>query len=164
MRIFIQASDYKLWSSIVSGPHTPTRIVNNVTIPKLESEWDETDERMAQLNAKAMNLLYCALDAQEFNRISFCISAKEIWDKLKGFHEGDVKVKEAKLQVYRSEYEALRMSSTENFQSYMNKVFNVVNSIRSLGEDLPEVVVVKKIVRSLPQYTNQRFQCWKIEI
>ena len=78
MRIFIQASDYKLWSSIVSGPHTPTRIVNNVTIPKLESEWDETDERMAQLNAKAMNLLYCVLDTNKFNRISGCISVKEI--------------------------------------------------------------------------------------
>ena len=82
MRIFIQASDYKLWSSIVSGPHTPIKIVNNVPILKLESEWDETDERMAKLNAKAMNLLYCALDAQEFNRKFSCISVKEIWDKL----------------------------------------------------------------------------------
>ena len=42
-------------------------------------------------------------------------SAKDIWDKLKSFHEGDLKVKEAKLQVHRSEYKALRMSSTKNF-------------------------------------------------
>ena len=42
-------------------------------------------------------------------------STKEIWDKLKSFHEGDVMVKEAKLQVHRSEYEALRMSNNENF-------------------------------------------------
>ena len=36
----------------------------------------------------------------------------------------------------------------------MNKVFNVVNAIRSLGEDLLEVVVVKKILRSLPPMYN----------
>ena len=109
MRIFIQASDYKLWSSIVSGPHTPTKIVNNVPIPKLESEWDETDERMAQLNAKAMNLLYCALDAQEFNRISSCISAKEIWDKLEVTYEGTNQVKETKISMLVHKYELFQM-------------------------------------------------------
>ena len=83
-------------------------------------------------------------------------SAKQIWDKLKSFYEGDVKVKEAKLQVHRSEYEALRMSSNENFQCYMNRMFNVVNVIRSLGEDLLEVVVVKKILRSLPLMYNPK--------
>ena len=67
-----------------------------------------------------------------------------------------MKVKEAKLQVHRSEYEALRMSSTENFQCYMDRVFKVVNAIRSLGEDLPEVVIVKKILRSLPPMYNPK--------
>ena len=35
-------------------------------------------------------------------------------------------------------------------------VFNVVNAIRSLGEDLPELVVVKKILRSLPPMYNPK--------
>ena len=38
----------------------------------------------------------------------------------------------------------------------MNRVFNVVNAIRSLGEDLLEVVVVKKILRSLPPMYNPK--------
>ena len=53
MRIFIQASEFKLWIIVVNGPHTPSKLINNVSIPKPESEWDEYDERMAQLNAKA---------------------------------------------------------------------------------------------------------------
>ena len=87
MRIFIQASEFKLWTIMVNGPHTPSKLVNNVSIPKPECEWDECDERMAQLNAKAMNLLYCALSASEFNRISTCTSAKKIWDRMKVIHE-----------------------------------------------------------------------------
>ena len=87
MRIFIQASEFKLWTIIINGPHIPTKMVNNVSIPKLKCEWDEYDERMAQLNAKAMNLLYCALSASEFNRISTCTFVKEIWDRLEVTHE-----------------------------------------------------------------------------
>ena len=105
MRIFIQASDVKLWSVIINGSHTPTKLVNNVPIPKLESEWDEEDERKIQLNAKAMNLLYCALNASEFNRISTCNSAKEIWDRLEVTHEGTNQVKESKINMLVHKYE-----------------------------------------------------------
>ena len=82
MKIFIQALNYDMWSIIVNGPHTPTKIIDGVESAKSEKEWDEVDKKMAQLNAKAMNVLYCALDANEFNRISTCSSAKEIWDRL----------------------------------------------------------------------------------
>ncbi|EHA8589286.1 hypothetical protein COCNU_scaffold008870G000020 [Cocos nucifera] len=43
---------------------------------------------MTQLNAKAMNILSCLLDINEFNIISSCISAKQIWEKLKTIFEG----------------------------------------------------------------------------
>ena len=59
-------------------PHVPSKLVNNVSIPKPKNEWDENDERLAQLNAKAMNLLYCALSVSELNQIFTCTSAKEI--------------------------------------------------------------------------------------
>ena len=50
---------------------------------------------MAQLNAKAINVLYCALDVNEFNRISTCNSTKEIWDRLEVTREGTDQVKES---------------------------------------------------------------------
>ena len=67
-----------MWSIIVNGPHTPTRIIDGVESTKSEKEWDEIDKKMAQLNTEVMNILYCALDANEFNRISIYMSAKEI--------------------------------------------------------------------------------------
>ena len=109
MRIFIQASEYKLWTMIIHGPYVPSKLVNNVSIPKPESEWDEYDERMAQLNAKAMNLLYCALSASEFNRIFTCSSAKEIWDRLEVTHEGTSQVKESKINILVHKYKLFQM-------------------------------------------------------
>ena len=47
MKIFIQASDYKICGIIVSDPYTPIKIINNILNSKAKSEWNENDERMA---------------------------------------------------------------------------------------------------------------------
>ena len=88
-------------------------------IPSLNEVTDERAMKKHEYNAKAANALLSALSPQEYTRVMNLKLTKKIWDKLKSFHEGDVKVKEAKLQVHKSEYEALRMSSNENFQCYM---------------------------------------------
>ena len=47
IKIFIQALDYDMWSIIVNGPHTPTKIIDGMESTKLEKEWDEVDKKMA---------------------------------------------------------------------------------------------------------------------
>ena len=78
MRIFLQALDYDLWSVLVNGPHISTKLIDGVSLLKLEGEWDEIDKKIVQLNAKVMNILYCTLDANEFNHIFTYNSAKKI--------------------------------------------------------------------------------------
>jgi len=78
MKIYIQAIDFQLWKVILKGPHAPMIKIDGVDVPKLEEEWDEYDMKLRELNAKAMNLLYCALDSSEFNRIFTCSLAKKI--------------------------------------------------------------------------------------
>ena len=46
-----------------------------------------------------MNCLYCALDSNEFDRISSCNLAKEIWDKLEATYEGSSQVEESKMSM-----------------------------------------------------------------
>ena len=70
--------DYNLWKIIVNGPHTPTIIVNGTSSPKPAKDWDETNKKLVQLNAKTMNVLYYALDTNEFNQIFTCNSIKKI--------------------------------------------------------------------------------------
>ena len=67
MKIYIQAVDYHLWKVIIKGPQMFTIRVNNIDIPKSEEDWDDNDMKMRELNAKAINVLYCALDFIEFN-------------------------------------------------------------------------------------------------
>ena len=41
-----------------------------------------------------MNTLFCSLSHKEFNRISICTAAKEIWDTLEVTYKGTGQVKE----------------------------------------------------------------------
>ena len=45
MKIFIQALDYDMWSIIVNGPYTPTKIIDGMESAKPEKEWDEVDKK-----------------------------------------------------------------------------------------------------------------------
>jgi hypothetical protein len=87
MTTYIKGQDYPIWKIIVNSPHVPTKIVEEQEIPKQETEWDENDVKLIELNYKAMNCLYCAFDSKEFDEISSCNSAKEIWERLEATYE-----------------------------------------------------------------------------
>ena len=79
MITFIQAINLMVWQ-IVESPYTP---------PTTDFEhWTDDAKKKANLNAKAMNALYCEIDQNEFNRISVCSTAHEIWHSLEIIHEG----------------------------------------------------------------------------
>ena len=78
MKIYIQAVNYHLWRVILKGPQIFLIRINGIDIPKPEEDWDDNDMRMGELNAKAMNVLYCTLDSTEFNQIFTCTTAKKI--------------------------------------------------------------------------------------
>ena len=78
MKIFIQAQDYDIWNVIVKDPHTPTIKIDGKDIPKPKEDRDELDMKLIELNRKVINILYCALDANEFNKIFTYIFTKKI--------------------------------------------------------------------------------------
>ena len=151
MKIFIQALDYDMWSIIVNGPHTPTKIIDGEESTKPEKEWDEVDKKLAQLNAKAMNVLYCALDASEFNRISTCASAKEIWDRLEVTHEGTNQVKESKINMLVHKYELFKIEHDKSITAMFTRFTDIINGLKSLGKSYTNSELVRKILRSLPR-------------
>ncbi|KAJ8645013.1 hypothetical protein MRB53_006761 [Persea americana] len=111
---------------------------------------DATDKKLFENDSKARNVLMCGLSYSELVKVMSCKTSKEIWDKLQSIHEGDKKIKEAKLQTYRAQFESLKMTDSETIDSYLLRVNEDVNSIRGLGEELKEESIVKKILRTLP--------------
>eukprot|EP00253_Pinus_taeda_P022128 PITA_22128 len=85
-------------------------------------------------------------------------SAKEIWDKIVLSYEGDEQVKRSKLQILRIQYESLRMHNDESVASYFLCIDEIVNCMKNLGEEIKEVIVAEKVLRSLsPKFDSKDF-------
>ena len=154
MRVYLQSIDYALWRIVEDGPFVPTKSDKDKLIPKDPSEFDEDDERKLSINARAMNILYCALDRNEFNRITSCKSAQAIWHTLEVIHEGTNQVKETKINHLIRSYEMFEMKDDESITSMYTRFTDIVNGLTSLDRPFKENELVNKIVRSLPKSWN----------
>ncbi|CAM8930696.1 unnamed protein product [Rhodiola kirilowii] len=75
--------------------------------------------------------------------------AKEVWETLKTMHLGAERVKSAKVQTLRTEFEILRMKDSDSLDEFSMKLSSLVNRIRGLGQQIEEVHVVKKFLRGV---------------
>ena len=64
-------------------------------------------------------------------------------------YQGDTKVKQAKLQTHRGQFEILKMKEEEHIVEYPLRVNNVVNITKGLGEQVDEFIIFQKVLRSL---------------
>ena len=150
MNIFIQALDYNMWSIIVNGPHIPTHTINNSVILKPKIDWNDHDRRMTQLNTKVINVLYCTLDINEFNRISTYNSAKKIWDRLEVTHEETNQVKESKISILVHKYKLFKIEPNESISGMYTRFIDIINNLKNLDKSYTDSKLCRKILRSLP--------------
>ncbi|OMO50151.1 hypothetical protein CCACVL1_30598 [Corchorus capsularis] len=103
---------------------------------------------------EAINTLHCALNDTEFNRVSTCTTAKEIWEKLRVRHEGTSQVKQSKINMLQYEYETFKMVLEETMTSLIDRFSSITNRLSHLGKNIPEGERVKKLLRALPKSWN----------
>ncbi|CAL8075093.1 unnamed protein product [Prunus armeniaca] len=101
-------------------------------------------------DTKALGLIQGAVSDEIFPRISHEETSKGAWDILmKEFH-GDKQVRSVKLQGIRREFEYTRMRDDASISAYLTKLFDLINQMRSYGEDLAKARIVQKLLISLP--------------
>eukprot|EP00253_Pinus_taeda_P006216 PITA_06216 len=117
---------------------------------------DLAEKKQFETNAKAFNTLLGCLSQSEFVKVMQDKTAKEIWDKIVLSYEGYEQVKRAKLQTLRIQYENLRMYNDESVANYFFRIDEIVNCMKILGEEIKEVVMVEKVLRSLsPKFESK---------
>ena len=121
---------------MVNGYIAPTAAPSNVAAKKLCND-----------NSRVVNAILGGLANPIFVKVMHCKSTKEIWDKLKAIYEGDGKVKQEKLQTYKWQFERLNMKEEENNAEYFQRVDEIVNSIRALGEEIKDKIIIQKVLR-----------------
>ncbi|KAM0973674.1 hypothetical protein ACFX2C_016966 [Malus domestica] len=101
-------------------------------------------------DAKALGLIQGAVSDEIFPRISHEETSKGAWDILMQEFHGDKQVRSVKLQGLRREFEYTRMRDDESISVYLTKLFDLINQMRSYGEELSRERIVQKLLISLP--------------
>ena len=156
MKIFIQSQNRRLWKSIVNGYTPPTTKVNGEDVVKTEDDFNDIEAQEFESNLQAMNLLYCALSENEFNRISICECAKDIWDRLEITYEGTPELKDSRVSVLMDKLEKFKMIKGETVSEMEKRFTEIIHPLKSLGKTFTNEEIVKRFMKAtIPPYTSK---------
>ena len=137
-----------LWSLVENGLEEPRAgtLLTDAQQMQLES---------ARVNdLKVKNYLFQSIDRVILEQILEKRASKQIWDSMKRKFEGNARVKRSLLQTLRRDFEVLEMKIGETITNYFARVMTIANKMRSNGEQMRDVIIVEKILRTLTNKFN----------
>jgi len=162
---FFDGNNYDYWKSRMSA-HLKAmsrklwRVVNDGYVILDAKNSTPVDKENEVLNDQGVNVLFSALDVSEFNRVKSLKNSNEIWKKLMRIHEGTSSVKEAKLYVLKGKFSEFAMKKDESVPEMFNWLNDIVNELKGLGFEVPDVDFNHKFLRSLPERYDIIVRCY----
>ncbi|XP_074373654.1 uncharacterized protein LOC141714003 [Apium graveolens] len=128
MRVYMQA--YGVWEAI--EPKDPKASV------------EDRQDKMALVT------IYQAIPEETLLSLAEKKTAKEAWEDIKNLYQGAERVRTAKIQKLKTEFEALNMKENKSLDDFYMKMNSLITNIRALGDEIVESYVVKKLLRAVP--------------
>ena len=93
----------------------------------------------------------CGLSINEYDLISSCESAKEIWDLLEATYEGTEEIRKSKLDLFSTQFEDFTMNDGELIHKVRTRFSNITDELMFLEEP----VLIVKIAKGKDKEGNQ---------
>ncbi|VFQ98692.1 unnamed protein product [Cuscuta campestris] len=152
MRAFLKSQGGRVWRIIETGWTEPTETnAEGVKVIKTFEKYSKEEAQAAECNDRALNALFGAVDSSQYRLISNCTEAKKAWEILETTHEGDERVKTAKIQILMTKYESLCMDEKERIADFHGRVRELANEAENLKRPFTEDSLVLKVLRALPE-------------
>ena len=81
----MQSLDEKVWQAVEIGWTKPI---------EAPADWDDAKIKVANFNSRTLNALFSAVTNEEFKKISFTETVKEVWTIFQTTYEGTKAVKD----------------------------------------------------------------------
>ncbi|XP_071687108.1 uncharacterized protein [Rutidosis leptorrhynchoides] len=137
-------SNYTSWSIMVETAlkaYGLWEVVDHVTGGTVE----------ARKNHTTKGIIFQTLPEDILLQVAKHNDAKDVWEAIKTRYLGADRVQKARLQTLRSELEMLKMKENESMNDFSGKISGIVAKFKSLGSNLEEEVVVRKLLNSSPK-------------
>ncbi|XP_066324621.1 uncharacterized protein [Miscanthus floridulus] len=154
----LTATNYTSWCIRVQAIMEDQGVWEVVEPPAEASEQATTAAEAAKAKAKdrkaKAHLLQCLPD-DLLMQVATKKTGKEVWESLKARFVGAERVREARLQTLKSEFDALRMKEDEQLDQYVGKLTGMSVKYGNLGGTLGDAALVKKLFDTVPdRYLN----------
>ena len=82
-------------------------------------------------------------------------TVKEAWDAVKNLRIGDERARDASAQQLRREFGNLSFKEGESVNEFGIRITALATNLRSLGDNITDAKVVKKLLQVVPKRLNQ---------
>ena len=113
MELYLDCDSIKLWDIVRKGQEPPKATVNSVEAIVDRDEWSTVHQEGNHKNKRAMITLVSSMSRDEGVKLQHCTSAKEMWQTLENYYEGNIQVRSKKVQLHMYEYELFKMKPHE---------------------------------------------------
>ena len=148
MLLFIRASNPMYLSILKNGPYIPMKTIEATagaggsrtpagTVPKEMSEYTDTDKEYVRLDTGLMLIIVDSTDKEMSYQIMNCTSGKHMWDTIELLMEGTAEVKENRLDILTSQYEAFKSFQGETVSQLFERFTRLLNELSMQGKTYP---------------------------
>ncbi|GJY67900.1 hypothetical protein Tco_0470882 [Tanacetum coccineum] len=158
-KTYVKAKDLDLWHIIMNGDFPPVARNKDTQVLEVVPFEEQSDDRLKKLtkNNEAKMVLYNALPKKEYERVSMCKTAKDIWQSLLITHQGNSQVKDNKIDLLVQQYEKFTILEEESIDSGFARFNTVITSHKSLDEGFSSKNYVRKFLRALHPKWRAKF-------
>lgn len=122
--------------------------------PDIRVAWRKRDNQ-------AVSLLCQAIDESMLKHVTSCLTSKQIWDKLKLFHEQNAS---ENIHTLQQEFYKCSMTQGESVADFVGKLDVIVQQLASRGDTtFNEQAVISKILCNLPEGFDSLIPAWRMQ-
>ncbi|KMQ86359.1 copia protein, partial [Lasius niger] len=150
-------SNFQLWKFQLRSILVATGLleITEGTIAKPEPTQD-TYAAWCTRNAKAMCIISSSMEYSQLEYLITCETAAEMWSKLSTIEQKSASNK----LTLMTKFHEYKMSSTDTVAQHVAKIENMARQLKDVGEELSEVMIIAKILGTLPSKFNALVTAW----
>jgi hypothetical protein len=167
MRLFIKASNPMYEDILLNGPFIPkTSVPASVdaagvrtpatSIIKDPEQFSVADKECVTLDTGLMMIIADSADKEMSYQIMNCVSGKHMWDTIELLMEGTAEVRENRLDILTSQYEAFKSLPGESITQVFERFSKLLNELGMKGKTYPLRESNRKFMLTLPLHVEHR--------
>ncbi|XP_074342515.1 uncharacterized protein LOC141680098 [Apium graveolens] len=159
MLLYIRASSPEYMRVLREGRHVPMKDhleLPNMKISCPEAEWSARDKKLIALDEGLRLILVDSMDDDMSHQIMVCDSAKHIWETIQLLMEGTEDVRQNRLYILTSQYEAFKSLPGESITQVFERLNKLLNKLSIHGKTYPKREVNRKFILVLPHHLENK--------